>query len=112
MCFLNHGCDGTHNFSYNISVTELTADERVPKEIAWHQRRYGDEYNPAAERHPESMIRATPLRDIKAGEELFINYLAAAGVMWYPFTDQLKEECSGGVGTIRRYEMESSKTES
>jgi hypothetical protein len=93
-------------------VTELTADRSVPDEIALHQRRYGDEYNPAAERHPESRIRSTPLRDIKAGEELFINYLAVAGVMWYPFVEQMKGECAGKVGPIREYEMEKSEQKS
>ena len=111
MCFLNHGCDGTHNLAYDISVTELTADRSVPEDIALHQRRYGNEYNPAAERHPESMIRATPLRDIKAKEELFINYLAVAGVMWYPFVQQMKSECAGGVGPVKEYEMDSSEKE-
>lgn len=105
LCFLNHGCNGTHNLSYNVTVTELTAnDEIVPEEILWHQRRLGDEYNPAAERHPETMIHAVPLRDLQAGEELFINYLGVAGGVWASYIPELLRQCEGGIGEVLEYE--------
>lgn len=106
LCFLNHGCGGRINFSYNFTVTEATADpEVIPDEIRRHQFRLGDEYNPAAERYPESSIRATPVRDITQGEELFINYFALTGNMWDENVRSLKAQCEGGIGVVREYEI-------
>ena len=106
LCFLNHGCAGRSNLSYKLNVTEATADPKaIPEEIRIHQFRLHDEYNPAAERYPEVLKRASPIRDIRRGEELFINYLALTGSSWDEDVESLKEQCEGGVGEVLEYEL-------
>lgn len=89
-----------------MNVTEESADpEVVPEEILEHQFRLNDEYNPAAERYPEVLKRASPIRDILRGEELFINYLALTGNKWFEDVVSLRKQCRGGVGDVLEYEL-------
>jgi hypothetical protein len=107
LCFLNHGCDGRSNLSYSLTITEATADpDAVPEEVRIQPFRLEDEYNPAAGRYSQAIARAAPLRDIKRGEELFINYLAVAGEdCWAEDVPSLKAQCKGGLGPVREYEV-------
>jgi hypothetical protein len=65
-------------------------------------------YNPVAERQNHFYSSAFPLRDIKAGEELFDNYVAMSGrslVFWNESITELKAQCNGeDVGLVREYE--------
>ncbi|KAG7357527.1 spermine/spermidine synthase domain containing protein [Nitzschia inconspicua] len=107
MCFLNHGCSGKSNLSMNLTVTESFDGSEIPQEFLRIQYRHGDEYNPAAERFPTSLTHSSPLRDLKEGEELFINYLAAVNAnKWKEEIASLRDQCNGALGDVTAYERE------
>jgi hypothetical protein len=109
MSFSNHGCNGTYNTGYRFSQTELTIElGRGPQDIAWAEF---PTYHPRASRHfpflPHDLAMA--LHDIEPGTELLDNYLIYGGLenieYWEDNLRDLKLMCSGGIGSITRYEM-------
>uniref|UniRef100_A0A7S4EJQ9 PABS domain-containing protein n=1 Tax=Pseudo-nitzschia australis TaxID=44445 RepID=A0A7S4EJQ9_9STRA len=79
-CMINHGCVGTNNIGYNMTVTETSADPlSIPEEVSSSYKGMQFIYNPAKERQVRFYSSSTPHRDIKAGEELLDNYLGMTG---------------------------------
>ena len=79
-CMINHGCVGTSNIGYNMTVTEASADPMsIPEEVASSYKGRQFVYNPAKERQVRFYSSSTPHRDIEAGEELLGNYLGMTG---------------------------------
>lgn len=108
-CFINHACDGNSNVGYELGVlSQATADPKtIPREIIEIYGERGVLYNPASDRQVQFYDRATPLRDIKQGEELLDNYLAHSGKSvgyWAANVAELRKECEGGAGVVREYE--------
>lgn len=79
-CFINHGCHGSNNVGHNLTINEASADPEIfPDELRDRDLGLEAVYNPAKERQVHFYSSAIPLRDIKAGEELFDNYLGMTG---------------------------------
>lgn len=89
-------------------LSQATADPKtIPREIIEIYGERGVLYNPASDRQVQFYDRATPLRDIKQGEELLDNYLAHSGKSvgyWAANVAELRKECEGGAGVVREYE--------
>ena len=124
LTFSNHGCNATFNTYEHKSfkllltgeLTLLTEQNATSDDI----NNYGDFhyspdelFDPFTDRHPShadlSYMVAT--RDIKAGEELFSDYLWLDDLEeWYDAVLDLKKICSGEkVGSITEKERSSSK---
>jgi hypothetical protein len=109
-CFTNHGCNGSANFGYDLTLTEATADpETMGEEIYEHYIREQESvYNPAADRSPHFYGLGSPLRDIVQGEEIYINYFAfvTTDISNWPFEiKDLTSMCAGAtVGGVVEYE--------
>jgi hypothetical protein len=108
--FMNHGCLGKNNVGHNLQVTEATASvDVVPEELTIKIRGKRYIYNPANARKVHFYSCAVPRRDIAGGEELFDNYLGMAGTAlygWAADVEGLKEQCSGGLGAVSKYERQ------
>jgi hypothetical protein len=108
--FTNHGCNGSANFGYALSLTEANADpETMGEEIFKHYCREQEYvYNPAADRAPHFYGLSSPLRDIVQGEEIYINYFAfvTTSISNWPLEVQdLTSMCAGTtVGGFVEYE--------
>jgi hypothetical protein len=80
----------------------------IHPEILEHYYRLHRVYNPAADRQSHFYSSSFPLRDVKADEELFDNYVAMSGrslAYWNESISELKAQCNGeDVGIIREYE--------
>jgi hypothetical protein len=109
LSFMNHGCNGTYNTGHRWIETELTIElGQGPPDIAWDEFPV---YHPRASRHfpfvPHDL--STVLQDIEPDTELLDNYLTYGGVEDMQYWDEnlrdLKLMCSGGIGSITRYEM-------
>jgi hypothetical protein len=109
LSFMNHGCNGTYNTGHRWTETELTIElGQGPPDIAWDEFPV---YHPRASRHfpfvPHDL--STALQDIEPDTELLDNYLTYGGVGDMQYWDEnlrdLKLMCSGGIGSITRYEM-------
>jgi hypothetical protein len=109
MSFVNHGCNGTYNTGHRFNETEMTMElGRGPQGIALDEF---PTYHPRAARHfpfaPHYLTMA--LQDIEPDTELLDNYLTYGGVKNLEYWDEnlrdLKLVCSGGIGSITRYEM-------
>mmetsp|Transcript_937 Transcript_937/g.1444 ORF Transcript_937/g.1444 Transcript_937/m.1444 type:complete len:866 (+) Transcript_937:187-2784(+) len=110
--FVNHGCNG----SFNIAGTLLKASQTITEQNAKESDQYSfhdnevdwDNYNPRRLRHLHHLSSTfeVALRDIKAGEELFTDYLSfAEGDEWWTDVQDLKRWCSGeDVGHITKKE--------
>jgi hypothetical protein len=109
-CFTNHGCNGSANFGYGLSLTEANADpETMGEEILEHYCREQESvYNPAADRAPHFYGLGSPLRDIVQGEEIYINYFAFVTAdisTWPEEVEDLTSMCAGTtVGGVVEYE--------
>ena len=93
--FTNHACDGNNNVGVKMSVSQHSADpEKVPQEVIERHVDLESIYNPAADRQVSSYARATPLKDIKKGEEHLDNYLAFSGKSrWGADVSELRNVC-------------------
>jgi hypothetical protein len=98
-------------------VSEATADpEVVASEI--YESYFGRDrvYNPAKERQVHFYSTATPLRDIKKGEEVLDSYIPMAGVsndFWRESVTTLKNLCQGGVaGRVSLYDSQAQERNS
>ena len=113
--FINHGCNGSNNIGHDLSVTEADAPtDSIPEEIMDKVRGARYIYNPANERKVHFFSSAVPRRDIETGEELFDNYLGMFGLAlneWGMEIKELRKQCSGALGDIRRYELNLDETE-
>lgn len=79
-CFINHGCHGNQNVGRTLTITESSADPDVfPDELKAQYLDQDTVYNPARERQVHFYSMASPLRDIKRGEELLNNHLGMTG---------------------------------
>lgn len=91
-----------------MQVTEAAASvDAVPEELTLEIRGKAYIFNPAYARKIHFFSSAIPRRDIAKGEELFDNYLAMTGTALYGWGEDvkgLKEQCSGGLGTVSQYE--------
>ena len=99
-----------------MEVTEESADPKsIHPEVL--NRYFGKDriYNPFGERQPHFFSSALPVRPIKAGDELFDNYLGMSGndaKGWKEDVIGLREQCAGvGVGSVKDYETWSETTE-
>jgi len=106
LAFLNHGCDGTYNVDDEVSsdITEQNADDSLSEER--------DVHDPYLDRHyfHSATSVSFALRDIKAGEELFCNYLSYTQSKEWLMTDlqELKRVCNKEtVGFISQTEQDS-----
>jgi hypothetical protein len=73
-----------------------------PEQALHHPFRAGDEFNPAADRSPISMIRSTTLHRVEhIGKNMTISYFASGG-------DVLSVD-GGEAGVVRLYELKSKK---
>lgn len=108
--FINHACNGRNNIGHDLSVTEADAPtDSIPEELMDKVRGAKYIYNPANDRNVHFYSSAVPRRDIKAGEELFDNYLGMAGIFldeWGEEVKGLRNQCNGGLGDVRRYELD------
>jgi hypothetical protein len=92
-----------------MEVTEESADPtEIPTEIL--EDVFGTVYDPAAARQPHfyRYSSAFPLRDIIKGEELLENYLGMTSIDikdWSEDVEGLRQQCAGGTGSIKEYEM-------
>jgi hypothetical protein len=109
-CFINHACGAQNNVGHNLTVSEATADPNNLAPEIWDTY-LGSQaiYNPAKERQIHFYSSATPLRDIKKGEELFDNYLPMGGrtsLYWDEVVTGLKAQCEGSaVGVVKEYDV-------
>ncbi|KAG7360295.1 spermine/spermidine synthase domain containing protein [Nitzschia inconspicua] len=108
-CFINHACTAANNVGHNLTVSESNADPKVMHtEIVEYYYGRHSVYNPAADRQVHFYSSAFPLRNIRAGEELFDNYIAMSGrslVYWNESVTELKAQCNGvDVGIVREYD--------
>jgi hypothetical protein len=140
MTFVNHGCNKTysigkklgrrslslittlnnHNATMNplagepTDVSELTVDlTSLAQQTVYVDK--NEPYHPYNERHYPSWFCPSfkALRDIKAGEELLDNYMVMAGPSeLYDFVSELQSMCSGGIGSVTRYELQARESES
>jgi hypothetical protein len=107
LSFLNHGCHGTYNTGRRFAETEMTIElGRGPQGIASNEFPV---YHPRASRHfPFQPLGLSILADIEPGTELLDNYLIYGGMRnleyWVENLRDLKLVCSGGIGSITRYE--------
>ena len=89
-------------------MSQSSADpKKVAREIIERYEERDIVYNPAADRQVQFYASATPLRNIKRGEELFDNYLAMSGksaANWELNVHQLRNACEGGKGEVTAYE--------
>ena len=114
--FINHGCNGTYNVGPSESKLEESITEQNAKESdfdTFSTEEYWDGFNPYKLRHIHR-ISTTPeiaLKDIKAGEELFTDYLDfTVGDEWWEEVKELKRMCNGeGVGLIEKTEKSHSE---
>lgn len=113
LTFINHGCNYTYNQGTYMSVSELTADlTAMPAELDdYDLETYV--YNPFLDRNQRVMIFATEFarRDVKAGEELFDNYLSFfTEENWHWAVANLRDMClQQGEGMINTYQNEHRK---
>lgn len=67
----SHTCNGDKNFGYKLPDSQANASvEQISREIIETSNEPGMIYSPAGDRQVKFYARATPLRDIKQGEEL------------------------------------------
>ena len=113
MTFVNHGCNGTNNIAGPDEMSLVDGDlPTVNEETADISEGGGREFlrispafDPARERHlRHSAVGADcAVRDIRAGEELFQNYLyfVSEPCEWSHYITDLRAQCRGeSVGTI------------
>lgn len=112
MTFVNHGCNGTYNVGTGLEVHEMTMElGRGPEGVYDAEN---EVYHPFNERqYPHWDCQGfVALRDIGPGEELLDNYLVFGGgdgddiEDWDKNLRELKNLCSGGTGSISKYEKE------
>lgn len=107
--FCNHGCNGTWTIGDEDDYfTELNVDlNEPPKDFLNHEY----VYSPVFERHLRQImsVGSYTLRDIKAGEEILCNYLSFVGdaADWEGDVTDLRAQCTGSMGDIQEYEVES-----
>ena len=113
MTFMNHGCHGTYNVDSQDAdgITEQNY-EKATKISSDDQKLY----NPYFDRHRRSSESSYDyaLRDIKAGEELFCNYLyfTENEEDWVEESEKLRRICNGQeVGDITNFEKENLRSQ-
>lgn len=110
LTFVNHGCNKTYSIGQPTDVSELTVD----LQSLAHQTFYNDQndfYHPFDERHFPSWGCPTfkALRDIRKGEEILDNYMVFGGSdgnELFDYVSELKNMCTGGIGSVSQYELE------
>ena len=102
MTFVNHGCNGTYNLgNYNNPPEEGGLTEQNAKESDYLNTFEEEEhsgYNPYRLRHihHENSHSDISVKDIKAGDELFVDYLTfCEGTGWWDEVQHLKRMCNG-----------------
>jgi hypothetical protein len=103
LTFVNHGCNGTYNIGQETDFDESTVNLDALPDIV--SGKNSAKYSPMIERHLfHSPVHA--LRDIKAGEEIFDNYLAFTSEeeSWKQDVTDLRELCTGAPGDVTNYE--------
>ncbi|KAL3804429.1 hypothetical protein HJC23_011357 [Cyclotella cryptica] len=108
MTFSNHGCNGSYNYGDEFhELTEGTMDlslEEIPEDHDCTAK----PYSPIQERHLRQILSAgdVALREIKAGEEILVNYVMFANPdEWADEVRRLRDQCAGSaVGEVSEYE--------
>ena len=108
MTFSNHGCNGSYNYGDEfLTLTEGTMD-LSSEEIPPDHDCTAIPYSPIQERHLRQMLSSgdVALREIKAGEEILVNYVTYANPEeWTEEIKKLRDQCAGGaVGEVSEYE--------
>ena len=117
MTFTNHGCNGSYNSASNPEKSELTEqnafesdddeEDSADDDISWVG------YQPQKHRKLHH-INSSPeyvLEDLKAGDEIFSNYLLfTEGDSWTAEVEHLKRMCSGeDLGFVTQTEITNAK---
>ena len=108
MTFSNHGCNGSYNYADEFhALTEGTIDlssEEIPDDHDCTTI----PYSPIQERHLRQMLSSgdVALREIKAGEEILVNYVSFANPdEWTEEVKRLRDQCAGNaIGEVSEYE--------
>lgn len=103
LTFVNHGCNGTYNVvdSYYVLSDKERVTEQNAKEsdyFDFFEEEEYNSYNPYRLRHIHHANSNSDysLSDIKAGEELFVDYLMfCEGTGWWDDVQHLKRMCNG-----------------
>lgn len=112
MLFANHGCDGSYNFGDINEDSVLTETNVGIDQVPDKFDQEAFVYSPVIERRIRQYLSGvgteeSALRDIKAGEEILMNYLyyGANPDHWKEFVSDLRDQCLGEVtGAITKYE--------
>jgi hypothetical protein len=111
LTFVNHGCNSTYNIANPLSQNELELNLSLPPPSDFFDdKRRVSVYHPLYDRSiPFDETIAHAHKDIRAGEELFDNYLSFGGES--QFAQQvmaLREQCGGVPGEVERFQRTSS----
>ena len=88
--FCNHGCNQTYSYGDGTSYTEMNVDlGAIPQEIQNNAK--ASAFCPSCERHLRQALSLgdSAMRDIKAGEEIYCNYLSFVGGSPYDWAEDV-----------------------
>jgi len=121
LTFSNHGCNGSYNIIDALSVTRNAERDDLTEQNAeiTDFPKLHSIFMPYVDRHMHHMEVAwlETLRDIKAGEEIFCNYLfftTSSAEKFYEETQVLKRICNGeevGLITLSETKQSSDRSE-
>ena len=112
MLFANHGCDGSYNFGDINEDSVLTETNVGIDQVPDNFDQEAFVYSPVIERRIRQYLSGvgteeSALRDIKAGEEILMNYLyyEVNPEEWKEDIMNIRGQCLGEhVGDITKYE--------
>lgn len=108
MTFVNHGCNGTFNIiDWNQFGGKTFTENNVTRDDA-EDESDSEVYDIYSDRHVQhaALTYSVATRDIKAGEELFSNYLFYTTESWWDDVKRIRRMCTGKeTGFITTQEM-------